>query len=80
MAYQVGNIPSDAPAWLVQELRKLQSEWQAPQDFLQLNPVDRAPKKPRAGMIVEAIGTNWKPDGVGGGCFIYRAGAWVKLG
>lgn len=79
MGYQVGNLPADAPAWMVQELRKLQEAEKAPVDFVQLRVLNVAPTKPRAGMLVEADGVNFNP-GAGAGCYIYRAGAWVKLG
>lgn len=79
MGYQVGNLPADASAWIVQELRKLQEADKAPVDFVQLRVLNVAPTKPRAGMLVEADGTNWNP-GAGAGCYIYRASAWVKLG
>lgn len=45
---------------------------------LELRPRNSAPKKPRAGMIVHADGTNWNP-GAGAGTYEYRGGAWVKL-
>lgn len=45
---------------------------------LELRQVDRAPDKPREGMIVSADGTNWNP-GAGKGAYEYKAGVWVKL-
>lgn len=60
------------------ELRAVAQAQDDPVDFIQLNVLNVAPKKPRAGMVVEADGTNWNP-GAGAGCYIYRGG-WVKLG
>lgn len=48
-------------------------------DTVQLQPQSVAPSKPRAGLLVEADGTNWNP-GSGAGLYIYRAGAWVFIG
>lgn len=48
-------------------------------DTVQLQPQSVAPAKPRAGLLVEADGTNWNP-GSGAGLYIYRAGAWVFIG
>lgn len=79
MAYRVGNIPSDAPAWLVQELRKLQEAAFAPVDFLQLNVLNVAPTKPRDGMVIFADGVNLNP-GSGKGVYVYKSGAWSYLG
>lgn len=48
-------------------------------DYVHLNVLYAAPARPRAGLMVEADGTSWNP-GAGAGTYIYRAGAWVKLG
>lgn len=48
-------------------------------DTVQLQPQSVAPAKPRAGLLVEADGTNWNP-GSGAGLYVYRAGAWVFIG
>jgi hypothetical protein len=65
--------------YAVNELQSVAQAQADPRDFFQLNVLNVAPKKPRAGMVVEADGTNWNP-GSGAGCYIYRASAWVKLG
>lgn len=79
MAYRIGNIPADAPAWLVNELRKIQQDAQGEVDYLRLRTLYAAPDRIYTGMVVEADGTSWNP-GAGAGTYIYRAGAWVKLG
>ncbi len=48
-------------------------------DFVQMEVAHMVPDKPRNGMLVEADGTNWNP-GSGAGLYIYRSGAWVKVG
>jgi len=61
---------------------ELQSVAQASRDsvdVIQLNVLNVAPKKLRDGMLIEADGVNFNP-GAGAGCYMRRAGAWVKLG
>lgn len=48
-------------------------------DALELRVRNAAPDKPRNGMLVEADGTNWNP-GAGAGLYVFRAGAWVRIG
>lgn len=79
MAYVVGNIPADAPAWLVQELRKLQEASSAAVDGVVYRTLYAEPKRIYPNLTVEADGTSWNP-GAGAGRYTYRAGAWVKLG
>lgn len=79
MAYFVGNIPPDAPAWLVQEFRKLQSEWSTAVDGHVYRALYAEPSKRVDGLTVRADGATWNP-GSGAGLYQYRAGAWHFLG
>ena len=79
--YFASNPPADQsllPAFIFQELRKLQEVLNAPQPFALLDPQYVAPAKPREGMVVLADGTSWNP-GAGAGFYGYRGGAWRKL-
>lgn len=79
MAYTLGNIPTDAPPWLVNELRKLQETLNGPVDGVVYNTLHAEPRKLVEGLTVEADGADWNP-GAGAGRYTYRAGAWVLLG
>lgn len=79
MAYRVGNIPSDAPAWLVRELRAIQESQQAEVDGHVYRTLYAEPSRLKEGLTVKADGTTWDP-GSGAGLYQYRASAWVKLG
>jgi hypothetical protein len=79
MAYTLGNIPSDAPPWLVNELRKLQEALNGPVDGHVYRTLYAEPKRLIEGLTVKADGTSWDP-GSGAGIYTYRAGAWVLLG
>ena len=71
--------PAEIPAYLDQELSELERAQNDPRDFILLNVLHVAPAKVMAGMMVEADGTDWNP-GAGAGTYVYRAGAWVKIG
>jgi len=77
--YQIGNLPTDAPAWLVAELRKLQEAATAPADSVVLKTLYKVPARIYDGMIVKADGTTWNPGG-GAGAYMYRGSAWRLLG
>lgn len=77
--YAVGNIPNDAPAWMVQEFRRIEESQRSAVDFLQLRVLSKVPSKPREGMVVRADGTTWNP-GSGAGFYGYKSGAWAFLG
>ncbi|WP_457321632.1 hypothetical protein [Roseateles sp. P5_E11] len=79
MAYTLGNIPADAPQWLVNELRKVQEYVSQLENGSVSNTLYAAPKKPREGLTVLADGTTWNP-GAGQGVYTYYAAAWHKLG
>lgn len=79
MAYSLGNIPADAPAWLVNELRKLQEAMNGTVDGVTYRTLHVEPKKLTENLTVEADGTDWNP-GAGRGRYTYRSGAWVFLG
>lgn len=81
MGYVVGNIPADAPAWMVQELRKLQEAGQSAASTLSLVELHVEPVKKPAGkvLIAAADGTDWNP-GSGQGVYAYYGGAWHLLG
>ncbi len=77
--YSLGNIPPDAPAWLVNELRKVQEAMNGAVDGVLLRELHVEPKKPRTGLTVQADGTDWNPGG-GAGVYTYYSGTWNKLG
>lgn len=77
--YRLGNLPPDAPLWLVQELRKLQEAWDSPVDGVVFRTLYAEPAKLVDGLTVKADGTTWNP-GTGAGIYTYYAGAWNKLG
>lgn len=77
--YTLGNIPSDAPPWLVNEFRKLQEAMNGPVDGVVYRTLYTEPKRLIEGLTVEADGTSWDP-GSGAGRYTYRSGAWVFLG
>ena len=82
MPYRKNNVPPDAsqlPAYLDQELSEIERAQNEPVFVLQLAVSNKPPAKLRAGMVVEADGVNWNP-GSGAGTYVYRAGAWVKIG
>ena len=79
MIYSPSNIPADAPAWLVQELRRLQDIGQAQVDSIRLKTLYASPKKVYEGLIVKADGVTWNP-GSGAGFYGYKSGAWALLG
>jgi hypothetical protein len=66
-------------SYVVDELQSVAQSQSDPVDFVQLNVLNTAPEKPRDGMLIEADGVNFNP-GSGAGCYMRRAGAWVKLG
>lgn len=80
MAYipmQVPTDPAQLPGFLLQELQNIARSTDT--SIAQLAELNKAPAKPRAGMVVLADGTNWNP-GSGSGFYGYRAGAWRFLG
>lgn len=77
--YLLGNIPSDAPQWLVLELRKVQEAMNAAVDGHVYRTLYAEPKKLTEGLTVKADGTTWNP-GSGPGLYCYRGGAWRFLG
>ena len=68
--YVPGNLPIDAPQWLVQELQSISQSWGQPMDLMQLTPRHAAPQKLRDGMIALADGADWNP-GAGAGFYGY---------
>lgn len=73
--------PADAAqlgAWALSNFTELARLLGNGQPFVLLVPQARAPSRPRAGMVVNADGTNWNPGG-GAGLYQYLAAAWVKL-
>ena len=77
--YTLGNIPADAPQWLVNELRKVQEYVSQLENGIVLNTLYAAPKKPREGLIIKADGVTYDP-GSGAGVYVYRGGAYHFLG
>jgi hypothetical protein len=81
MTYTVGNIPSDAPSWLVNELRKLQVALNGPVDVVEFNPLSEAPSKLKEGLTAVANGSDWDPLTLGLGVpykVCYLNGAWTQ--
>lgn len=71
--------PSDpVQAWMMRELLTLSRYLSEAQDYVTLDIRYAVPKRPRAGMVVNADGTTWNPGG-GAGLYQYLSGAWVKL-
>ena len=80
MAYIPMQVPNDRaqlPGFLLQELQNIARSTDA--SIAHLSELNKAPAKPRAGMVVLADGTNWNP-GSGAGFYGYRAGVWHFLG
>lgn len=77
--YLLGNIPGEAPAWLVNELRKLQEAMNGQVDGVVYRTLYAEPKKLIDGLVVKADGTVFNP-GSGSGVYVYRDGAWHFLG
>ncbi len=75
---QVPDDPKDWPRYFQEEHEKIAASINLAIDgFAEV--VYVAPPKPRNGMLREADGVSWNP-GAGAGYYIYRAGAWVKVG
>lgn len=84
MAYRPSNnpIPSDPKAlseWIRSEFLAVSRAHADRSDGVHLNVMNKAPNKPRDGMIVEADGVNFNP-GSGAGLYIRRGGVWKHLG
>lgn len=82
MRYTPGIVPASLPAalraWLADELRRIANAIGGG-EFVQLDPIDAAPEKPRKGMMVWAVGSNWDP-GAGQGLYVYNeSGTWDKV-
>lgn len=86
MAYEVGQVPDNPallPAFLRDELLRIQQAFYGPQKVVWLAQSAAAPLKPRDGMAVNADGVNFKPNGSGGAGFWRYDGAtatWINLG
>ena len=78
MAYQLGNVPPDAPAWIVLEFRKLQEQQNAAVDGVVYRTLYAAPGRITEGLTVKAAAP-WNPGG-GDGLYQFRGGAWRFLG
>lgn len=80
--YVASNVPSspdEIPAFLAQELPRIEQSRTDGADALYLQMSYKAPERLTEGMIVLADGTAWNP-GSGAGCYLYRAAAWRFLG
>lgn len=80
MAYipmQVPNDPAQLPGFLLQELQNIARSTDT--SIAHLSELNKAPAKPRAGMVALADGINWNP-GSGAGFYGYRSGGWQFLG
>ena len=61
------------------EFERFAQEQNATRSSILLDKINKAPDKPRNGMIVFADGTNWNP-GSGQGYYGYKGGVWAFLG
>ncbi len=80
MAYipmQVPTDPAQLPGFLLQELQNIARSTDT--SIAHLSELNKAPDKPRAGMVVLADGVFFNP-GSGPGFYGYRGGAWRFLG
>lgn len=80
--YVPSAVPADASdlsEFLKLELLTISREIAEKRPFMLLQNLNKAPDKPRDGMIVKADGTNWNP-GSGEGFYGYYASAWAFLG
>ena len=71
--------PSELSEFLKLELLTISREIAEKRPFMLLQNLNKAPDKPRDGMVVKADGTNWNP-GSGEGFYGYYASAWAFLG
>ena len=76
----INPTPADLARYLADELQSVAQSQNDTVNFVQLNVLNVAPKKPRKGTVACADGVNWNPTGTGAGFYGYSAGAWVKLG
>ena len=79
-------VPSAVPAdtselseFLKLELLTISREIAEKKPFMLLQNLNKAPDKPRDGMIVKADGTNWNP-GSGAGVYAFDGSVWNFLG
>jgi len=80
-------VPGRVPTQQAELIRFLQSELERLNDALEspfthqlLEVLNTEPARKRDGMVAMADGTNWAPDGLGKGVFVYYDGAWSRLG
>jgi hypothetical protein len=76
---QPPSDPAEFQSWAYGELLALSRQLQGSLDWITLDVRSVAPAKPRAGMVVNADGTNWNPGGTGAGLYQYLGGTWTKL-
>jgi hypothetical protein len=72
--------PEDLARYLSDELQSIAQSQYDTTDFVALNVLHAEPRKPRAGVVACADGTNWNPTATGFGFYGYNGSAWVKLG
>ena len=79
-AHGISTEPKAILSYMSRQFRNLAATLEAFQvNWVQMTVVHNEPDKPRAGMMVEVDGTNWDP-GSGAGLYIYRGGAWTRIG
>lgn len=82
-AYTVGQVPqslNEIPAWLQQELERIQIAMQLIKTGA-MDPTTVAPTKPRKGLAVYALGAPYWDPGSGEGMYYYNSvGIWKFLG
>ncbi len=80
--YVPGVVPTDPkeiPAFLKQELDKIATALQSPNDMMRMNTLYAYPNKYRAGDHILADGATLNP-GSGAGTYRYNGATWVHLG
>ena len=82
-SYAVGQVPqnpAELPAWLQQELEKIQTAQRLMKTGA-MDPTTVAPPKPRQGLTVYALGAPYWDPGSGEGMYYYNSvGIWKFLG
>jgi hypothetical protein len=75
----VPNDPKEIPAFLDQELHRIERSWVEADEFRALKVLHAEPAKRFDGMEILADGTNWNP-GSGAGRYYYLNSAWRFMG
>jgi len=71
--------PAQIPAFLQQELYRIQKAWTEADEFRALKVLHVEPSKLFDGLEILADGTDWNP-GAGAGRYFYQNNAWHFMG